>query len=72
LKYKILLMLVLICAVFVSLTIGSLSNYTAVSSFGTSITVDSDKIRQQAEIQRDGKQPKLEQKVQTTGDLQKE
>ena len=44
-RNKILLILALSAVLFVSLTVGTLSNYTSVSSFGTSIYPDLDKIR---------------------------
>ena len=44
-RKKILLILVLSAVLFVSLTVGTLSNYTSVSTFGTSIYPDLDKIR---------------------------
>jgi hypothetical protein len=65
-------MLALVSAVFVSSTIGTLSNYTAVSSFGTSIIADSDKIRQQAEERNEKKQQESVHAAQNTGELQAE
>lgn len=50
-RMKILLILLLLGAVFASLTVGTLSSYTAASSFGVSIGPDSGKLRQQAEYE---------------------
>lgn len=44
-RKKILLIIALSAVLFVSLTVGTLSNYTSVSSFGISIYPDLDKIR---------------------------
>lgn len=49
-KTKILLILALVGAVYVSLTVGTLSGYTVASSFGVSIVPDQQKIRQQAVV----------------------
>lgn len=46
-RKKILLLLALSAILFVSLTVGTLSNYTSVSSFGTSIYPDLHRIKNQ-------------------------
>lgn len=42
-RKKILLLLALVAVLFVSLTVGTLSSYTSVSSFGTTIYPDVNK-----------------------------
>ncbi len=49
-KIKILIVLALICAVFASLTVGTLSSYISVSTFGADIYPDRDKIIRQYEM----------------------
>jgi len=44
-RKKVLIILALSTVLFVSLTVGTLSNYTSVSSFGTSIYPKLDKVR---------------------------
>lgn len=44
-RKKVLLIFALIAVLFVSLTVSTLSNYTSVSNFGTSIYPNLDKIR---------------------------
>lgn len=44
-RRKVILILALSAVLFVSLTVGTLSNYTSVSSFGTSVYPDLEKNR---------------------------
>ncbi len=55
-RKKIVLILALICAVVVSLTVGTLSSYTTGSDFGVSISPDPQKIRKQSEIRQTEKE----------------
>lgn len=51
-KKKIILILALLCAVFASLTVDTLSSYTSASSSSVSISPDLDKLHEQAGLRQ--------------------
>lgn len=69
-RIKILIILALAAAVLVSSTVGTLSSYTTVSSFGTSIVPDPACFSRQVKPPQKQKGPETDSAVQKNEDLQ--
>ncbi len=69
-RIKILIILALAAAVLVSSTVGTLSSYTTVSSFGTSVVPDPARFSRQAEPPQKQKGRESDGEVQKNEDLQ--
>ncbi|RCX20185.1 hypothetical protein DFR58_102258 [Anaerobacterium chartisolvens] len=70
-KIKILIVLALICAVFASLTMGTLSSYISVSTFGADIYPDRDKIIRQYQMdeeQQENASPGMDSEIENIPD----